>query len=173
MLDCYLKLSEPALDGESTDDLHQNEIALFSFEQVINRADYRSADGSEAAAKARSDHSPVRVVKPVDKTTPKLLEAACKGTVYGKGVISVCQPSGKSDTTSSSWKKIVYFEITLEQIYITRIRLAGDPRSTDVSAVGPLEEIDLSYRKIKWLYKGGTGTANISGGWNLGSNTNG
>lgn len=115
----------------------------------------------------------MRITKPVDKTTPKLLEAACKGTLYSKGVISVCQPSGKSDTTSSSWKKIVYFEITLEKIYITRARLAGDPRSADVYEMGPIEEVDLSYRKIKWLYKGGTATANISGAWNLGTNSNG
>ena len=33
--------------------------------------------------------------------------------------------------------------------------------------MGPLEELDLTYRKIQWTYKGGGGNANISGTWNL------
>ena len=173
LLDCYLKLTDPALEGENTDDLHAKEIGVFSFEHVITRADFASAGDSETAAKPRSDHAPIRIIKPLDKTTPKLLEAACKGTLYKQGVLSFCQSSGTSDNTSSSWKKIVYFEVTLEQVYITRAHLMADPRLSDVNALGPLEEIDLSYRKIKWLYKGGTGKANISGGWNLATNSNG
>jgi type VI protein secretion system component Hcp len=36
-----------------------------------------------------------------------------------------------------------------------------------VAAMGPVEEIDLSYQKIKWMYKGSTGTANLPGTWSI------
>ncbi|HBN77336.1 MAG TPA: hypothetical protein DD473_16305 [Planctomycetaceae bacterium] len=179
LLDSYLKLTEPTLDGESTDTLHEKEISIVSFEQIINRANMLSQNDAGTENKSRSEHSPFRIIKLLDKTSPKLLEAACKGTLYKKAVLSLCQPNASSGTTSSSWKKAVYFEVTLENVHITRVHLMGDPTNvpsgimnSEILQMGPLEQIDLSYRKIKWLYKGGTGTINISGSWNLGTNSN-
>jgi type VI protein secretion system component Hcp len=62
--------------------------------------------------------------------------------------------------------------------------LVGDPRlhtfgrsnsfpitAGEVLAMGPLEEFDLTYTKIQWIYKGGTTTANTEGKWNLKTNS--
>ena len=134
--------------------------------------------GAEAAdnkSRSRPELSALRVIKLLDKTSAKLLEAACKGTLYKKATISLCQPSGTVDT-SSSWKRIVFFEILLQQVHISGVRLMGDPRlhynsigAGDVMEMGPLEEVDLSFRKVKWTYKGGTGKSNITGAWSLGT----
>lgn len=182
LLDAFLKLEEPALAGESTDDGHGGEIEILSFEQSILRAAPSSgaAAGTSDTGKSTSDHQPMTVVKLLDKASPKLYQAASAGTIYGKATISICQPSGTTKTTSDRWNKVVVLQLTLSHVYISRVHLVGDPalhafgRSKEFPItdgallnMGPLEEIDLTYKKINWLYKGGTGTQNISGKFNL------
>jgi len=68
-------------------------------------------------------------------------------------------------------------------VSISRVHLVGDPSlhrfgrttdfpiaATELLNAGPLEEIELTYQKIDWLYKGGSGALNINGKWNLTSN---
>lgn len=186
LLDAFLKFEEPALVGESTDGDHSSEIEILSFEQSILRAapSTGAKSGGSDTGKATSEHQPLTVVKLLDKASPKLYQAASAGTVYGKATLSICQPSGTTTTTSDQWKKVVVLQIVLNNVYISRVHLVGDPalhtfgRSktfpiTDGALLnmGPLEEIDLSYKKIDWLYKGGTGTQNINGKWNLLTNS--
>lgn len=185
LLDAFIKLEEPGLPGESTDSDHDKEIEILSIEQTILRSNVGTTDtSSDDGKRARSEHRPLTVVKALDKSSPKLYQASCAGTIYKKVTISFCQPSGTTKTTSDRWKKIVYFQIVLGMVNITRVHLVGDPglhhfgRATDFpiaagSALssGPLEEIDLNYQKIDWLYKGGTGALNITGKWNLQTNS--
>lgn len=182
MLDAFLKFDGPALEGESTDKNHPKEIEVISFDQSIVRT-APATNKAGTAEKARSEHKPLTIVKILDKASPKIYEAACKGTKFAKAILSVCQPSGTSKTTSDSWKKVTYWQVTMETVHISRVHLAGDPalhrfgRATDfpiaageVLNMGPLEEIDLTYEKIEWLYKGGSGTMNFVGKWNLKTN---
>lgn len=184
LLDAFLKLEAPPLEGESTDKEHAKEIEILSFDQTIIRQPKSAGTTQGNAGKVKSEHKPLTIIKPVDKSSPKLYQAASAGTVYKKAVISLCQPSGTTETTSSKWKKIVYLEVTLEGVHIVRAHLVGDPRlhafgrstsfpitAGEVLAMGPLEEIDLAYAKIEWMYKGGSGTANITGKWNLATNS--
>lgn len=112
------------------------------------------------------------------------MESACIGTIYKKATITLCQPSAKSDGKRTAWKRITYFEISLQNVQITRVRLVGDPtihlpvvqapllNSGIVAAMGPVEEVDLSFQKIKWMYKGSTGTANLPGSWSITERSN-
>lgn len=181
-LDAFLKIETPNTAGKSTDKLHANEIEIVSFEQTISRAN--SGNQGTASEKASSSHRGLTIIKPLDSTSPKLLQAACQGSVFGKVSLFLCQASGTSKTTSDRWKKIVYFEIVMEKVYISRMHLVGDPTlqhlgraeefpilSGDALEMGPLEELDLTYEKIQWLYKGGTGALNITGKWNLQNNS--
>lgn len=184
LLDAFLKFEEPALAGESTDAGHSGEIEVLSFEQTIVRKAPSVSKADAAAEKTiRSEHTPLTVIKIVDKSSPKLYFAACKGTKYGRVTLSVCQPKGTSKTTSDSWSKVVWWEVTLGTVRISRIHSVGDPSlhrfgraadfpiaAGDVMHMGPLEEIDLTYETIKWLYKGGTGSMNFQGQWNLKTN---
>jgi len=113
-LDAFLKIETPNTDGESTDKLHLNEIEIVSFEQTITRSSGGNLDSS--AEKAHSKHRGITIIKPLDSTSPKLLQAACQGTVFGKISLFLCQSSGTSKTTSDRWKKIVYFEIVMEKV---------------------------------------------------------
>ena len=169
-----MKIEDPPLAGESTDADHTNEIEILSFEQLVQRSAGSAAPtGGDSGKKIGAHLSPIRVVKQLDKATPKLMEAAAKGTVYNKVTLQLCQPSGTADTASSSWKKIVYYEVVVEKVHISSIQWIGDPSlhyTALPGAIGPSEELELAFRKIKWMYKGGTGTANISGTWNLNTN---
>jgi len=183
LLDAFLKFVDPVLDGESTDSDHTKEIEIFSFDQTILRS-APSSLRSDSSSQARSEHTPFTIIKPLDRTSPKLLQASCAGTLYNKIEISLCQPGGKSSSNADQWKKVVYLKITLEKAFLSRVHLVADPTlhffgratqypvlSPEVLNVGPLEEVDLTYQKIQWLYKGGTGTLNISGEWDLTRNS--
>lgn len=168
-LDAFMKIEGPPLNGESTDDKNLNSIEILSFEQQIQRP---LPDGSSTGQQSTADLSPVVVLKQLDKATPKLMEAAAKGTIYDKFTLSLYQPTGTADVAISSWDKAVYYEVVIEKVRITGIRWIGDPALHDSTllpaggSLGPCEELELTFRKIGWMYQGGTGTANISGSWN-------
>ena len=186
LLDAFLKFETPALPGESTYSTHTDEIEILSFEQTIIRPPLSAGvkAGSAEAKKARSDHKPWTIIKPLCKASPKMYQASCAGTVYTKATLTLCHPNGTSKTSSDAWKKIVYFQVVLGGVTISRVHLVGDPglhhfgRATDfpITAgsaldMGPIEEIDLTYQTVEWLYKGAKGNANFSGKWNLKTNS--
>lgn len=173
-LDAFMKIEEPPLAGESTDVDHVNQIEILSFEQVVQRSTGSSTSAAGESGKKLAAHlSPVRVIKQLDKATPKLMEAAAKGTIYNKVTLTLCQPGGTADTDSSSWSKVIYYQVILEKAHVSSIRWIGDPSlhySSIPGGIGSSEELELAFRKISWMYKGGSGTANISGTWNLNTN---
>jgi type VI secretion system secreted protein Hcp len=178
-LDAFLKLDEPLLKGESTDDLHSDEIEILSFEQTVKRPRAASDSTQPDNRRGTTECSAITILKALDGSTPKLMESSCAGTIYKKATLTLCQPSAKSDGKRTDWKRITYFEVALQNVQITRVRLVGDPtihlpvlqapllNSGLVAAMGPVEEVDLSYQKIKWTYKGSTGTANLTGMWSI------
>lgn len=184
LLDAFMTFEEPTLDGESTDATFPKAIEILSFEQTVIRSRPVSAVAKSDSGQGKSEHSAITLIKPLDKSSPKLLQAACAGTLYKKVVISLCQPSGTTKTSSDKWKKIAYLTVTLTQAHISRVHLVADPAlhkfgrlgdfplvAGNVMEMGPLEEVDITYQQIEWMYKGGTGTLNISGSWNLGTNS--
>lgn len=167
-LDAFMKIEGPPLNGESTDDKNVDSIEILSFEQQILRP---LPDGASTGQQSNADLLPVVVIKQLDKATPKLLEAAAKGTIYDKFTLSLYQPTGTADLDISSWEKAIYYEVIIEMVRITGIRWIGDPalhpsHLMSAGSLGPCEELELTFRKISWMYQGGTGTANISGSWN-------
>ncbi|MEQ8788336.1 MAG: type VI secretion system tube protein Hcp [Pirellulaceae bacterium] len=181
LLDAFLKIDQPAITGGSTDSLFAGQIEIISFSQAIERTRPLTPTGSASPGNyARSEHKPITIIKEIDMSSPKLYQAACAGTTYDTAVITLCQPSGTTQQTSDNWKKIPYMQITLTQVNITRAHLVGDPRlhpfgasehypliAGEVTAMGPVEEIDLAYQVIQWNYKGGTGSLNVTGGWSV------
>ncbi len=182
MLDAFMKIEGPNLAGESTDQEFTGEIELFSFDQTIVRGATAGKAGTSDVQRGAGELKPMTIVKPLDLTSPKLLQAAAAGTVYDKLTLSVCQPSGTSKEQSDRWQKKPYLVIVLQKVHITRMHLTGDPAlhffgrqnsfpfAKDIMECGPLEEIDWAFKKIAWAYKGGTAQKNITGTWNLETN---
>jgi len=169
-LDAFLKLETQNLDGESTDTLHEKEIEILSFEQTTDRF-LDTKDKSNWLY----DLSVVTILKPLDATSPKLFDAVTVGKRYKKATISACRASGTSKDDEKNWKKIDFFLIELTDVYISRVQLLGDARvrsiggdrvhryyPEDLTAVGPVEEVELNFRTITWTYKGEDGKQNIT-----------
>lgn len=172
-LDAFMKIEQPGLPGESTDGDHATEIEILSFEHNILRPTATGAKQGTDSKKPIAHLSPVRLIKQLDKATPKLLEASCKGTIFGKVTLALCQPTGTADQALTAWGKLVYFEVVLEKVHVASIRCLGDPAlhyTALPSTLGPAEELELGFRKIKWMYKGASGSANIGSSWNLDTN---
>jgi type VI secretion system Hcp family effector len=169
-LDAFLKF-EKGPEGESTDALHQNEIEILTFEQSAEML--RQKEG-ESLRTRMFELSVMTILKPLDKTSPKLLEAVAARTQFPKAKICACRWIGSSKDTPDSWKKIDYFTIELTDVYVARIQLLGDARvqtiggdrihrfyPDDLTSIGPLEQVDLNYKTVKWSYKGMDGKKGV------------
>lgn len=179
LLDAFMKFEEPSLMGESRNAEHTDEISILSLDHAILREPLAAGSKAGTNQKPRSEHRPVTIIKQLDKASPKLYQACCQGTVYQKVTIYFRQPGRDGNPNN----RVVYLEILLEGVNITRAHLVGDPKlqqfgktslytvdSAELIDLGPLEEVDLNYTKIQWLYKGETGKMNISGKWDLTAN---
>lgn len=171
-LDAFLMFEGGGPEGESTDALHEKEIEILHFEQTAERL--RKKTVGDSAGQRLYDLSVVTVLKPLDKSSPRLLEAVTSQKLFKKAKISACRWIGLSKDVADKWKKIDYFLIELTDVYVSRVQLLGDARvrsiggdgvhryyPDDLAAIGPLEQIDLNYQSLKWTYRGPDGTKGV------------
>lgn len=117
----YLKIGD--IKGESTDDRHKEEIDILSW----------SWGTSQAAARSRPVSGPgtLTITKAVDKSSPKLMEAATKGRKIEQMTLTLPPRPGERART-----------VTLEGVVVSSVE-----RST--SEQRPTETISFNYEKIK------------------------
>lgn len=157
--DAFIKID--GIPGECTDDKHKEWFELLSFSQGISQAASATASTSGGGSSERANLSPFQITKLVDKATPKIAEACCKGTHIKEIMIHLCRAGGD---------KMIYMEIKLEQSIISSVNLGGS------SGGGfPTESISLSFGKVSWTYNvqkraDGTAGGTVKGGWDLTTN---
>jgi len=122
-----------------------------------------SATGSSAGGSSseRVNIEALEVSHLVDKSSPKLYEACCKGQIIPKAIIQVCRAGGD---------KMVYLEITLQQLVISSVKYGGAAGESF-----PSESIRLSAGSYVWKYNqqdkaNGSCVGSVNGGWSLVSN---
>jgi type VI secretion system secreted protein Hcp len=153
------------IPGESLDDQHPDWIEVLSFEHAMEQPASASASSSGGATAERVNHKPFIFVHQIDKASPKLAEACCKGTHIAKIVFEFCRAGGEEKTK--------YYEVVLEQALVNSIKPRG---ATDKDERGfPTEEVALTYGKINWNYiqqkrSDGAGGGSVATGWDLTSN---
>lgn len=116
----------------------------------------KTAGGRTAEAVHHSEYS---IVKLVDAATPKLYEAACKGTHIPEVTIECWRAGGDP---------LKYMEVKLKEVLISGVIANGDPKG----GYGfPTETIKMSYGAIEWTYTkqkpDGTAGGNIAAKWSL------
>jgi type VI secretion system secreted protein Hcp len=136
------------VDGESADKDHADWIELLSFEF--------------------DDLTEISASKDVDKSTPKLMEAVCKGrSIPSSGPFLVCDPSGSTDgnpdrpigpsfdivtidlcRTTHGNERQCYLQLELVNVRVTSFSISG---STDGEQV-PTENFSLNFEEIKVTY---------------------
>jgi len=156
----YVKFE--GVDGESKSTGHEGWSEIVSFSQPIHKP-----GASTDITRRRGDVvlEDIVVVKQIDKASPKLAEAICKGTVFPKVEIHLTGPSEGSTCQGT------FYAYELKNVLITAYKVTGSnplayaliapapdsilPYSGPfiVQAVdAPMEEISINFEEIKVTY---------------------
>ncbi len=123
----YLRIS--GVNGESLDPRHLNWIQLRGITHTL-----RLSSNSPAPAPAA-----VRVIKTLDRATPRLHLAAARREVFPEAVIDLIQPVGK---------QAGYYRIVLANVSVTMAELTGGA----ADAYAPLETVHLASTSVTWSF---------------------
>ncbi len=155
----FLKID--GIDGESTDNLHKNEIEAMTFSQDVFQGVPGFGGGGGAG---KSQFSDFTVTKLVDKASPQLLLASASGNHIKKATLVVRQVGGGTP--------VEYYKITITDLLVTGVKISGD---TGQTSNRPKETVSFNFGQIEWEYRpikpDGSLGAPIRTGWNLKTNT--
>ncbi|MEX2431573.1 MAG: type VI secretion system tube protein Hcp [Dehalococcoidia bacterium] len=126
------------IDGESTDDGHKDWINLLSVSQGIHRP---AAEGGSVRSSSGPKLDDIVIVKEVDASTPKLMEAIADGTVFPNVVFDLTE-------LHDGGRRTTYLKYELKNVYITSYSLGGSAQSDVV----PTEQVSLNFEEIKVTY---------------------
>ena len=123
--------------GESLVKGFEAKIDIFSFSLGASNPSSVATGGGSGAGKV--DISSMSIQKVVDKATPKLFQACCKGTHFAKGTLTVREAGGDAP--------VPYLVLDFTQIFIDSVSWGG-------AAGGgkPSESLAFSFASIKITY---------------------
>ena len=133
----YIKFD--GVDGESQDKDHKNWSDLQSFSQTV----HKPGSGQTGSARRRGDVilEDVQCMKQLDKSSPKLAEAVCKGKVFPKVEIHVT-----ASTTDAG--RVTYYAYELKNVLVTSYQVSGVGQSESI----PTDSFSLNFEEIKVTY---------------------
>ena len=147
------------IKGESTDKDHKDWVMITSYSHEVTQpasVTQKTAGGRTAEA---VQHSEFVIEKLVDAATPKLYEAACKGTHIPEVTIELWRAGGDP---------LKYMETKLKEVLISGIVATGRPAGENRF---PTETVKMTYGSIEWTYTkqkpDGTAGGNVAAKWNL------
>jgi type VI secretion system secreted protein Hcp len=136
--DVFLKIA--TIPGESTDDKHADWIEVLSFEHGVDQPTAGSRSSGGAATGQRVNHRDFRIVHALDKASPKLALACCKGEHIKEVLVQLCRATGD---------KTQYMEYKMADVIVTQVVPIGDAAGEELL---PLETVTFNYGKITWTY---------------------
>lgn len=157
-VEIFLKLD--GIEGESEKKDAENQIEVFSFSNGASNPSSVSFGTGSGAGKV--DISSLSLQKQLDKASPKLFLACCKGTHIATGTMIVREATGDDNPK-------IYFQYDMKEVFVDSISWGG-------AAGGgkPSESISLSFKQIEityWPQKAdGTLGDKIPAGWNVAQN---
>ncbi len=142
------------VDGESQNKDHIGWCNALSFSQ----GQILPAGSAGSPQRGNVVFEDIVVIKELDKASPKLAEAACKGTVF---------PRVEIHLTRLYTGLVTYYAYELKNVQIVGYRIGGSGYSEHV----PTEELSLSFEEIKVTYTefddGGRAKGNVEYEWRL------
>jgi len=134
----YLKFD--GVDGEATDNEHKDWIIIESVSSPLHQP-----GGGTGATRRRGDVvlEDIQLTKTVDKASPKLAEAVCKGKVFPKVEIHVT-----ASNTDAGRQTYHAYELTNVRVTSYSVNAGGSGSSGDV----PVEEFSLNFEEVKVTY---------------------
>jgi len=148
------------IKGECTDKDHKDWVMITSYKQSVTQppsVTQKTAGGRSAEAATFSEFS---ITKLMDAATPKLFEAACKGTHLKEVDIELLRAGGDSP--------VKYMVIKLKEVLISGVIHDADPKG---DSQFPSETINMTYGAIEYTYTkqkpDGTASGNVAAKWNV------
>lgn len=133
----YIKFD--GVDGEALDKDHQKWSDLGSFSQGL----HQPGGGATGATRRRGDVilDDIACSKELDKASPKIAEAICKGKVFPK--VEIDLTASYTDTG-----RVTYYRYELKNVLVTSYNIGGSGQAEDV----PTEDFSLNFEEIKVTY---------------------
>src|ERR1051325_6601308 len=148
------------IKGESTDKDHKDCIMILKYDHAITQPPSVSQKTAGGRSAEEVNHSEFTIVKLLDAATPKLYEAACKGTHIPEVVIEMFRAGGDSP--------VKYMEVKLKEVLISGVIQNGNPKGEDQF---PTETIKMTYGAIEWTYtkqdEKGAAKGNVAAKWSV------
>ena len=147
------------IKGECTDKDHKDWVMIMSYDHELTQppsVTQKTAGGRSAEA---IEHSEFKIVKLLDAATPKLAEAACKGTHIPEVVVELWRAGGDP---------LKYLEIKMKEVLISGVAHNGNPKGDNHF---PSEVVKMTYGAIEWTYTkqkpDGTAAGQVAAKWNV------
>jgi type VI secretion system secreted protein Hcp len=133
----YIKFD--GIDGEVKDKDHSKWSDILTFSQGCNKP----GGGATGATRRRGDTilEDITVAKELDKASPKIAEAVCKGKVFPKVEIHLT-------ATYTDAGRVTYYAYELTNAQVTNYNINGSGQSEAV----PVEDIHINFEEIKVTY---------------------
>ncbi|MEM6330890.1 MAG: type VI secretion system tube protein Hcp [Planctomycetota bacterium] len=153
----YLKIGD--IVGECKDKGHEDWIELLSVSQGVSRP-MKAGASSSTRNRASADLGDVVMVKELDASTPKLIQAICDGTTFPEVTIDLC-------TSAGGGERIPYMKWVLKEARVTSYDVSG--ASSDGAV--PTETLALNYEEVNWTYdkldSSGTSQGKVEATWRV------
>jgi type VI secretion system secreted protein Hcp len=135
----YLKID--GIEGECTEPDHTGWINIECVSQDLHRP---TMQGKGASTRHRSSVTcgDVVVVKEMDSSTPKLIQAICDGKNFKEVKIDLC-------TSVGGTKRLPYYQVVINDVMISNYSVSG---TCGKDGGVPTESLSLNYLKISWVY---------------------
>lgn len=148
------------IKGESTDKDHKDWVMVLRYDHAITQPASVTQKTAGGRAAEEVNHSEFSIVKLLDAATPKLYEAACKGTHLPEVVIELFRAGGE--------KPVKYMEFKLKEVLISGVIQNGDAGGNERF---PTETIKMTYGAIEWTYtkqdEKGAAKGNVAAKWSV------
>ncbi len=150
----FLKLS--GIQGESQDAHHTNEIEVTGWSWGM------ASSNSVVIKTTTTSLQAVSLLKRTDRSTPRLMQAACSGALLTNAILSFVSPANALE----------YYRMELTEVRVTALQATGATSDSYSS-----ERVGLAFATVKMDYvriqPDGTGAAPVGWFWDIGTNTGG
>lgn len=148
------------IKGECTEKDHKDWVAATKVEFHVTQPPSTTQQTAGGRSAEAVEFSEFIIQKLVDKASPKLFEAACKGTHIPEVTVDYSRAGGDAP--------VKYLEIKLKEVLISGISHIGDPKGTNQF---PSEEVRMTFGAIEKTYTqqkpDGKAGGNVAAKWNL------
>jgi len=148
------------IKGESTDKDHKDWVTILQYDHAVKQPASVTQKSAGGRGAEEVDHSEFTITKLVDAATPKLYEAACKGTHIPEVTVELWRAGGESP--------VKYMEFKLKEVLISHVGHDGNPTG---EAQFPTEVVKMTYGYIEWTYTkqkpDGSAAGNVAAKWNV------